>query len=255
MGGSGPIVVRGVELDQPRLSLIALEDGTANWNITSRVASPALGDSKAMDLSLRRFEIKDGDIAFDNRRARLKATLKGYNQSLSGDFSQKQVDVQTRLNADTASVTFAGIPYLNRVKLGLTADARADLAQKSYVLKDTELSLNDLKLGVSGSARSVGKLLGLDLDLPGAEHQLPQHPVAGAGGVRPRLRQGEDLGQLHHGRPSQGRVRRQRLPGVRAQRQGERRRLPVSRSPAPGPFASSWIWRSPIPAAAPTAPW
>ena len=28
LGGSGPIVVRGIELDQPRLSLIALEDGT-----------------------------------------------------------------------------------------------------------------------------------------------------------------------------------------------------------------------------------
>jgi hypothetical protein len=26
------VVVRGVELDQPRLSLIALEDGTANWS-------------------------------------------------------------------------------------------------------------------------------------------------------------------------------------------------------------------------------
>jgi len=37
-----PIVVRGVELDQPRLSLIALEDGTANWSISrqSPAASP-----------------------------------------------------------------------------------------------------------------------------------------------------------------------------------------------------------------------
>src|SRR6185437_3429967 len=26
-----PIVVRGIELDQPNLNLIALEDGTANW--------------------------------------------------------------------------------------------------------------------------------------------------------------------------------------------------------------------------------
>src|SRR6185503_8597935 len=33
----GPIVVRGVELDQPKLSLIALEDGTANWNITDTI--------------------------------------------------------------------------------------------------------------------------------------------------------------------------------------------------------------------------
>ncbi|HMH56258.1 MAG TPA: AsmA-like C-terminal region-containing protein, partial [Gemmatimonadales bacterium] len=105
----------------------------------------------------------DGDIAFDNRRAKLKATLKGYNQSLSGDLSQKQVDIQTRLDADTVGLVFAGIPYLNRVKLGLATDVQADLANKSYVLKQTELSLNDLKLGVSGSAKSVGKLLGLDL--------------------------------------------------------------------------------------------
>ena len=37
--GGGPIVVRGVELDQPRLSLIALEDGTANWDITKKTAA------------------------------------------------------------------------------------------------------------------------------------------------------------------------------------------------------------------------
>jgi AsmA-like protein len=162
MGGSGPVVVRHVELDQPRLSLIALEDGTANWDITKKTAQPQTA-AKPMTIRLRRFEIKDAAIAFDNRRARLKATLKGYNQSLSGDFSQKNVAVQTRATADTASVTFAGIPYLNRVRLGLVTDAQADMVNKSYALKQTELSLNDLKLGVSGSAKSVGNLLGLDL--------------------------------------------------------------------------------------------
>jgi hypothetical protein len=166
--GGGPIVVRGVELDQPRLSLIALEDGSVNWDISRQSQEPGphgpgSPQSKAMEVSYRRFEIKDGDIAFDNRRAKLKATLKGFNQSLSGDFSQKQVDVQTRLSADTVSVVFAGIPYLNRVKLGLITDVQADLADKSYVLKQTDLSLNDLKLGVSGSVKSTGKLLALDL--------------------------------------------------------------------------------------------
>src|SRR6185295_960720 len=69
----------------------------------------------------------------------------------------------TDLSADTASVTFAGIPYLNRVKVALTADVAADLARKSYVVKNTALVLNDLKLIVAGSAQSAGKLLGLDL--------------------------------------------------------------------------------------------
>jgi hypothetical protein len=162
VGGSSPVVVRAVELDQPRLKLVALEDGTANWNIT-RESRPATRDAKTMEVSLRRFEINDGDIAFDNRRAKLEASIRGYNQSLSGDFSQEQVALRTRANADTVSVSFAGIPYLNRVKLGLNADVAADLARKAYTLKSTELSLNDLRLAVSGSARSTGKLFGMDL--------------------------------------------------------------------------------------------
>ena len=164
MGGAGPIVVRTVELDQPRLRLIALEDGTANWDITKKAAvQPQAKVSKPMAISLRRFEITDGAVAFDNRQSRLKASLAGYNQSLSGDFSQSQVAVKTQADADTVSVTFAGIPYLNRVKLGLTADVQADLAGKAYTLKTTEIRLNDLKLGVAGSAKSRGKLLDLDL--------------------------------------------------------------------------------------------
>src|SRR5882724_3341999 len=165
MGGSGPVVVRTVELGQPRLRLIALEDGTANWDIAKKTpeTQPQAKASKPMAVSLRRFQISDAAVTFDSRQSRLKAALAGYNQSLSGDFSQSQVAVKTEADADTVSVSFAGIPYLNRVKLGLTADIQADLAGKSYTLKTTELRLNDLKLGVSGSAKASGKRLGLDL--------------------------------------------------------------------------------------------
>src|SRR5207244_9272129 len=131
-GGGGPIVVRTVELDQPRLRLIALEDGTANWDITKKTpeAAPQANAAKPMAISLRRFRITNAAVGFDNRQSKLKASLAGYSQSLSGDFSQSQVAVKTQADADTVSVTFAGIPYLNRVKLGLTADVQAALAHK-----------------------------------------------------------------------------------------------------------------------------
>jgi hypothetical protein len=163
--GGGPIVVRTVELDQPRLRLIALEDGTANWDITKKTpaAQPQAKGSKPMAVSLRRFQLSDAALTFDNRQSKLKAAVAGFNQSLSGDFSQQQVAIQTKADADTVSVSFAGIPYLNRVRLGLTADVQADLAKKLYTLKTTELRLNDLRLGVSGSASNAGKNLGLDL--------------------------------------------------------------------------------------------
>jgi hypothetical protein len=162
--GGGPIVVRAVELDQPRLRLIALEDGTANWDITKKTAETAPSQpAKPVAISLKRFEITGATVTYDDAKAKLKASLSGYDQSLTGDFSQDLVGIRTKTDADTVSLTFAGIPYLNRVRLGLTADVQADLAHKSYTLKDTELRLNDLRLGVSGSARSAGKQLGLDL--------------------------------------------------------------------------------------------
>ena len=164
LGGSGPIVVRAVELDQPRLRLIALADGTANWDITKQAAAtPETKAAKPVSISLRRFAIEDGAISLDNRKANLQASLVGYDQTLSGDFSQNLVGVKTKAEADTVNVTFAGIPYLTRVQLALDADARADLARKTYTLHDTELRLNDLRLGVSGSASNAGDNLGLDL--------------------------------------------------------------------------------------------
>jgi hypothetical protein len=163
MGGK-PLVVRAIELDQPRLTLIELEDGSANWDITKKPAmQPQPQTSKPLAVSLRRFEIRDGAVVFDNRQSKLEASLTGFNESLSGDFSQRQIAIRTRAHADTVSVAFAGITYLNHVALGLDADVQADLATKSYTLKNTELSLNDLELAVSGSASSVGQRLALDL--------------------------------------------------------------------------------------------
>jgi len=165
MGGTGPIVVRSVELDRPRMSLIKLEDGTANWDITKKTpeAQGRPEAAKPLAISLRRFEIRDAAVAFDNRQAGLKASLAGFQQSLSGDFGRDLVTIQTRARSDSVSLTFAGIPYLKRVELDLTADVQADLAKKAYTLKDTELRLNDLRLGVSGSAAVAGEQIGLDL--------------------------------------------------------------------------------------------
>jgi uncharacterized protein involved in outer membrane biogenesis len=73
LGGSGPIVVRAIELDRPRLSLKALDDSTANWNITrpdTTRAEPA-GASRPMALSLQRFDLTDANITVDDRPARL----------------------------------------------------------------------------------------------------------------------------------------------------------------------------------------
>ena len=162
MRGDAQLVIRGVTLDRPRVALITLEDGAVNWDITKKLETAPAKSPEPFAVSLHKLEINDARVVFDNRQSKLKATLVGYNQSLSGDFSQDRVTLQSRGGVDTASVVFAGVPYLSRTRVALIADVTADFVAKTYAFEKTELKLNDLTLGVTGSAKTVGKRLGLD---------------------------------------------------------------------------------------------
>ncbi|HEU4524133.1 MAG TPA: AsmA-like C-terminal region-containing protein [Gemmatimonadales bacterium] len=166
LGGSGPVVVRAIELDQPRLSLVKLKDGSANWDITKPDTAAAPADTaagRAMAISLRRFDIDSGVVAVDNQAGNLKASVVGFDQSLSGDFGDEQLTIRTRAHADEVSVEFAGIPYLRKVRLDASSDVAADLAKKSFTLKESGVRLNELTLAFSGSVASAGERLALDL--------------------------------------------------------------------------------------------
>jgi hypothetical protein len=167
LGGSGPVVVRAIELDRPHLSLVKLKDGTANWDITRKDTTGAVpadtGAGRPLAVSLRRFDMAGGSVAYDNQAGNMKASVVGFDQSLSGDFGNEQLTIRTRAHADSVSLTFAGIPYLNRVRLDLSADIAADLAKKSFTLKESGVRLNELTLAFSGSVASLADRLALDL--------------------------------------------------------------------------------------------
>ncbi|MBW8770768.1 MAG: hypothetical protein JF589_13515 [Gemmatimonadetes bacterium] len=135
--GNATLVVRAVQLDRPRLALITLEDGATNWDIVKKVTPPQQDPGpKPFAVSLKKFGIADAHVLYDDRQSKLKATLAGYDQSLEGDLSQDRVTLASRSSIDTASVTFAGVPYLNRVRVALATEVNADFVAKSYALQN-----------------------------------------------------------------------------------------------------------------------
>ena len=222
-----------IELDHPRLSLIGLEDGSVNWDITKKTpeATPKAA-AKPTSISLKRLKIGDAVVGFDDRNS-AQGVRSGFNQTLTGDFSQTLVAIKTKADADTVSVTFAGIPYLNKVKLALTADVQADLAKKAYTLKETGLRLNDLTLAVAGSASTAGKNTNLDLAFSAPSTNFRSILSLVPAVYAHDFDKVKTTGSIRGERKGQRRVRRQRLSVVRAQGQGGQRRLPVSRPPAP----------------------
>jgi hypothetical protein len=239
-----------------REALQALDDSTANWNVTrpdTTKAQPA-EVGRPMALSLERFDLTDANISLDNRPARLKAAVVGLSQTLSGDFSRDQVAVETRAHADSVTVEFAGIPYLNRVRLDLSLDAAADLAKKTLTLTKSGLRLNDLTLALSGSVASAPDRLGLDLTFGAPKTDFKSILSLVPAVYAKDFASVQTTGAL----AVSGRVKGDygRTPSPRSP-SGPRWTTPPSAiptSPSP-PATSSWTSASATRAAAPTARW
>lgn len=177
--GNGAVLVRSVQLAHPAVHLRVLDDGSANWDIARGGADPASepgsepasgaapaaapAAAQAMSLELRDFSVTDGTLVMEDARSGLFVSLTGLQHTLAGDFSQDRFVVRTRTQADAATVRFAGLPYLERTALDFRADLDADMANKRFTFADNELRLNDLQVGFSGSAASVGDNVALDV--------------------------------------------------------------------------------------------
>lgn len=158
-----PIVVREVTVERPIVHLKRLADGTANWEITkSKDATPS-SSSSGVHVTLRGLAIHDGVLTMDDQQGQLAASIHGLDEALSGDFATQKFVLSTRTSIDSASVRFAGVPYLSRVAVMLHANVDADLGARRFTLKDDSLRLNKLLVTAGGSITTGSPNVDLDL--------------------------------------------------------------------------------------------
>ena len=168
-------VVRSIDLQAPSLNLIVLEDGTANWDIVRErdAAQADTGSGGRLDIELRRLAVRDGRIVLDNRQAGLHAALEDLDHTLRGDFSRERFTIRTQTQAGAASVRFAGVPYLERAALEVTADIDADMANRAFTFGHNEVQLNELQLAFTGSvAAPEGEDLALDITFASPQNEF-----------------------------------------------------------------------------------
>ena len=162
--GDDAIVVRRVALRRPVVRALVLEDGTANWDIVREdpEADPA-DTTGAMSLSLKRLTVDNGIVTFTDRQGGLAAEISGLNHTLSGDLAADQVTIATSTRIDTLSVRFAGVPYLNQVRMELDADIDANMREGRYTFGDDHVRINDLVLAFGGSVQAGEENTALDI--------------------------------------------------------------------------------------------
>ncbi len=162
------IKIRKVLLDGPYINAIVTKDGKANWDIAkpstdTTTEKPADTTASKFNIALKKFEIKNAEIKYNDNKGGTFAHLKNLNYTLNGDFSQDQVELVMDLGIDETSVAQAGVKYLNKVKTTFKAGIDADNKNAKYTFRENEISLNELTFKFDGFVQMIKDDINLDL--------------------------------------------------------------------------------------------
>jgi len=171
------IDIKALSLSDMGLNVITLPNGKANWDIAKAdtaavVADTATATASPFKLQLKKFEIKDARIKYDDRVSNMQASIKGFNFLLSGDLSDKKTLLEILSGIDQISFAMDGIPYLNKASMKFKGAIDADLEHSVYLLKENEFSLNEILLAWSGSIAMPGDTMEVDVKFNTAKKEF-----------------------------------------------------------------------------------
>lgn len=146
------IQIRSVQLSQPRLHLLVLADGRANWDIVKSNSDTATAQSEPSQfkVGLKYYSIKDGYVYYDDASLAFQMELITLNHEGSGDFTQDLFTLSTKSDISSFSMTYDGVPYISNAKTNIDADLEMDMVRSKYSFKQNEIRLNELVLGLDG---------------------------------------------------------------------------------------------------------
>ncbi len=175
------IELKGILLNKPKIKAIVLEDGSYNWDIfkyeeviasDGTTTPPPLPDSlqSAFKINLRGYEINDGEILYYDETYPLVTTLKGFNHSGKGNFTDVQYNLETHTTAESLTVTYDGITYLENSVASAEANFNINAEKVLHIdLLDNLFTVNDMKMTVAGSVEMPGDDYVLDLTFDAPE--------------------------------------------------------------------------------------
>lgn len=146
------ININGFYLDQPKVKVYVLEDGSANYDITKPepegTAAPA--ESAGGKIKLKRYAITGGDILYDDRSLATRAELLGVNHEGSGELFADIYDLVTKTTVEKLTVDYEGVRYLSKAQATWNATLNVDMGNMKFTFIDNDLLVNALKVNVDG---------------------------------------------------------------------------------------------------------
>lgn len=166
------ITINSIILDKPYINIIVLENGKANYDITKGDAAAPAGESTAFQMKLKNYEIKNGNLSYDDRSLVFKMLMKNINHVGSGDFTQDLFVLSTKTEVDASSIYYGGVKYLSEAKTNIVADIDMDMKNFKFTFKQNEIKVNELVLGVDGWLAMPKEDIAMDLKFDAKKNEF-----------------------------------------------------------------------------------
>ena len=144
--------LKGVTLVDPKVNVIVLSNGKANYDIMipTEEKPEETSDDSEFSIGIDQWEIINGDISYTDKSIPFAMNLEGVNHTGSGDFGSDIFDMKSLTDVAKTSVTFDGTEYLENKKLNLDMVLNMDLKNMKFTFKDNTAIVNDLPLKFDG---------------------------------------------------------------------------------------------------------
>lgn len=166
--GMENIEVKSILLDQARIKARITKDGKVNWDIAkpsdvpeTEVEDTAAGSPINTRVALKKFEIRNANIAYIDDSSNMSATIRNFNLLLSGNMGMSQTDLNLNTSIEALNFKMGGLSYVKDAELEFNATIGANMDSAIYIFKENKFRINQLALLFEG----VVKMPGSDIDI------------------------------------------------------------------------------------------
>jgi hypothetical protein len=174
------IIVKEILLDAPKILVLVLPDGTANYDIakeSTEESSDAVEETESSEsgdisVGIEKWSIKSGEVVYSDQSMNFYTSIKGLNHEGSGDFTLDVFDLTTKTTVDTVSLGFEDVEYISNKQLDLDVTLNMNLSEMKFTFKENRFAVNQFAIEADGFVSMPGDDINMDITFGGKDISL-----------------------------------------------------------------------------------
>ena len=178
------IKIKEVLLDEPKIEVLVMENGLANYDIAKESSSeeetevseePVTTEDEpesSISIGVEKWAITNGLLIYLDQSTNMNATVLGLNHEGSGDFTLDVFDMQTITSIDGVFFSFEGEEFLGNKRFEADINLNMDLGQMRFTFLENRIALNDFAIAADGFVRMPTEDIEMDITFGGSDIDL-----------------------------------------------------------------------------------